>query len=103
MIPLQVLVATTKPVSRTVVGAMLKKAGYPVIFAPMASRRGSSSTATIRRRSRCSTGKCLACRARSGQAHPRQQAQTPTYVILLTSRDSSADIVQGCAPAPTTT
>ena len=34
MIPLQVLVADDEPVSRTVVGAMLKKAGYPVIFAP---------------------------------------------------------------------
>ena len=33
MIPLQVLVADDEPVSRTVVGAMLKKAGYLVSFA----------------------------------------------------------------------
>ena len=33
MVPLQVLVADDEPVSRTVVGAMLKKAGYPVIYA----------------------------------------------------------------------
>lgn len=34
MVPLQVLVADDEAVSRTVVGAMLKKAGYPVVFAP---------------------------------------------------------------------
>ena len=33
MLPLHVLVADDEPVSRTVVGAMLKKAGYPVLFA----------------------------------------------------------------------
>lgn len=33
MVPLQVLVAGDEPVSRTVVGAMPKKAGYAVIFA----------------------------------------------------------------------
>ncbi|MEY4634890.1 MAG: hypothetical protein RJA55_688 [Acidobacteriota bacterium] len=55
---LRVLVADDEPVSRTVVGAMLTKAGYEVTFAP------------------------------DGE-------QAPTYVILLTSRDSSADIVTG--------
>ena len=34
MPPLRVLVADDEPVSRTVVGAMLKKAGYEVSFAP---------------------------------------------------------------------
>ena len=40
MIPLQVLVADDEAVSRTVVGAMLKKAGYPAYTEPTESSRG---------------------------------------------------------------
>ena len=91
-----VLVADDEPISRTVVGAMLRKAGYLVCFAPdggnaweqldgpvppaialldweMPELAGPEVVARIR--------------ARGGRA--------PTYVILLTSRDASADIVAG--------
>ena len=93
---LRVLVADDEPVSRTVVGAMLKKAGYDVSFAndgnqawqilkapnppPIAlldwEMPGLAGPEVVER-----------IRAHDGQA--------PTYVILLTSRDSSADIVTG--------
>ena len=46
MTPLQVLVADDEPVSRTVVGAMLKKAGYVVTYAPDGDQAWSSSTVT---------------------------------------------------------
>lgn len=94
--PLQVLVADDEPVSRTVVGAMVKKAGYDVVFAPDGEQAwrlldvpnpppialldwempGLKGPEVVQR-----------IRARGDQA--------PTYVILLTSRDSSADIVAG--------
>ncbi|MFA5907388.1 MAG: response regulator [Vicinamibacterales bacterium] len=94
--PLQVLVADDEPVSRTVVGAMLKKAGYDVVFATDGEQAwrlldvlnppaialldwempGLKGPEVVQR-----------IRARGDQA--------PTYVILLTSRDSSADIVAG--------
>jgi phosphoserine phosphatase RsbU/P len=93
---LRVLVADDEPVSRTVVGAMLKKAGYDVGFAtdgdqawkilkapnppPIAlldwEMPGLAGPEVVER-----------IRAHDGQA--------PTYVILLTSRVSSADIVTG--------
>ncbi len=96
MPPLQVLVADDEPVSRTVVGAMLKKAGYDVVFAPDGEQAwrlldvpnpppialldwempGLKGPEVVQR-----------IQARGDQA--------PTYVILLTSRDSSADIVAG--------
>jgi DNA-binding response OmpR family regulator len=97
MLPLQVLVADDEPVSRTVVAAMLKKAGYSVIFA----NDGEEAWKKLD----CDDPPALALldwempglqgpevvqriRARDG-------GTSPTYVILLTARDSSADIVQG--------
>ena len=93
---LQVLVADDEPVSRTVVGAMLKKAGYVVTYAPdgeQAWQRLDSPTAPTL---------ALLDWEMPGLQGPEvierirsKQSQTPTYVILLTSRDSSADIVRG--------
>jgi DNA-binding response OmpR family regulator len=96
MIPLQVLVADDEAVSRTVVGAMLKKAGYPVVFAAdgeQAWQHLSSddppALALLDWEMPGLQGPEVVQRMRSAQmAHP-------TYVILLTSRDSLADIVQG--------
>ncbi|HYB95933.1 MAG TPA: response regulator [Vicinamibacterales bacterium] len=96
MIPLQVLVADDEPVSRTVVGAMLRKAGYPVLYA----QDGEQAWQQLD----CEDPPALALLdwEMPGLQGPEvvqriraRQAQTPTYVILLTSRDSSADIVQG--------
>ena len=96
MLPLQVLVADDEPVSRTVVGAMLKKAGYPVVFAPDGEQAWQALT----------TGNppplALLDWEMPGLQGPEVverlravDTQTPTYVILLTSRDSSADVVRG--------
>ena len=96
MIPLQVLVADDEAVSRTVVGAMLKKAGYPVIFAPDGQQAFQTldtddppAIALLDWEMPGLQGPEVVQRIRS------KQSQTPTYIILLTSRDSSADIVQG--------
>jgi DNA-binding response OmpR family regulator len=96
MIPLQVLVADDEAVSRTVVGAMLKKAGYPVIFAPdgeqawrLLDSDDPPALALLDWEMPGLQGPEVVQRIRS------RQVQSPTYVILLTSRDSSADIVQG--------
>jgi CheY-like chemotaxis protein len=96
MVPLQVLVADDEAVSRTVVGAMLKKAGYPVIYATdgeQAFRTLDSddppAIALLDWEMPGLQGPDVVKRIR------QKEAQTPTYVILLTSRDSSADIVQG--------
>ena len=96
MVPLQVLVADDEPVSRTVVGAMLKKAGYPVMFAPdgaqaweILDRDDPPSLALLDWEMPGLQGPEVVERIRS------RESQTPTYVILLTSRDSSADIVRG--------
>ena len=96
MIPLQVLVADDEPVSRTVVSAMLKKAGYPVILANDGEQAwkkldsaDSPSLALLDWEMPGLQGPEVVRRIRS------RASQTPTYVILLTSRDSSADIVQG--------
>ena len=97
MQPLEVLVADDEPVSRTVVGAMLKKAGYSVIHATDGEEAWQKLD--------CDEPPALALldwempglqgpeviqriRARGGET-------SPTYLILLTARDSSADIVQG--------
>lgn len=96
MVPLQVLVADDEPVSRTVVGAMLKKAGYPVLFAndgaqawQVLNGEHPPSLALLDWEMPGLQGPEVVQRLRSNQS------QYPTYVILLTSRDSSADIVQG--------
>jgi len=96
MVPLQVLVADDEAVSRTVVGAMLKKAGYAVIYAT----DGEQAWRTLD--SEAPPALALLDWEMPGLQGPdvvrrirKKEAQTPTYVILLTSRDSSADIVQG--------
>lgn len=96
MAPLQVLVADDEPVSRTVVGAMLRKAGYGVLYAPDGEQAWQQldaanppAVALLDWEMPGLQGPEVVERIRS------KQAQTPTYVILLTSRDSSADIVQG--------
>jgi sigma-B regulation protein RsbU (phosphoserine phosphatase) len=96
MIPLHVLVADDEPVSRTVVGAMVKKAGYPVLFAQdgqqaweLLNRDDPPALALLDWEMPGLQGPEVVQRLRS-----RDQA-SPTYIILLTSRDSSADIVQG--------
>jgi CheY-like chemotaxis protein len=101
MFPLQVLVADDEAVSRTVVGAMLKKAGYPVIYAPdgeqawrMLDSDDPPALALLDWEMPGLQGPEVVQRIRS------KHLQSPPYVILLTSRDSSADIVQGCEPAP---
>ena len=96
MVPLPVLVADDEPVSRTVVSAMLKKAGYPVILAndgeqawKMLDAADSPSLALLDWEMPGLQGPEVVERIRS------RASQAPTYVILLTSRDSSADIVRG--------
>lgn len=96
MVPLQVLVADDDAVSRTVVGAMLKKAGYPVDFAPDGQQAFQAldtsdppSIALLDWEMPGLQGPDVIQRIRS------KQTPTPTYIILLTSRDSYADIVQG--------
>ena len=93
---LQVLVADDEPVSRTVVGAMLKKAGFVVHYAP------DGAQAWQRLQSPNPPSLALLDWEMPGLQGPEvverirnKQSQTPTYVILLTSRDSSADIVRG--------
>ena len=96
MIPLQVLVADDEPVSRTVVGAMLKKAGYPVLYATDGEQawqqldsEHAPSLALLDWEMPGMQGPEVVERLRN------RASQVPTYVILLTSRDSSADIVRG--------
>jgi phosphoserine phosphatase RsbU/P len=96
MDPLQVLVADDEAVSRTIVGAMLQKAGYPVVFA------SDGEQAWQKLDSDAPPALALLDWEMPGLQGPEvvqkirsRQLQTPTYVILLTSRDSSADIVQG--------
>jgi phosphoserine phosphatase RsbU/P len=96
MLPLQVLVADDEPVSRTVVGAMLKKAGYPVVYAQdgqqawqLLDAEDPPALALLDWEMPGLQGPEVVQRIRA------KQVQSPTYVILLTSRDSSADIVQG--------
>lgn len=96
MVPLQVLVADDEAVSRTVVGAMLKKAGYAVIYATDGEQAWRTldgaeppALALLDWEMPGLQGPEIVRRIR------KKEMQTPTYVILLTSRDSSADIVQG--------
>lgn len=96
MTPLQVLVADDEPVSRAVVGAMLKKAGYDVTYAPDGDQAWKQLDSDY------PPAIALLDWEMPGLAGPEvirkiraRGDQTPTYVILLTSRDSSADIVAG--------
>jgi len=96
MLPLHVLVADDEPVSRTVVGAMLKKAGYPVLFAQDGEQAWKHLNtddppplALLDWEMPGLQGPDVIERLRA------RETQTPTCVILLTSRDSSADIVRG--------
>ena len=96
MTPLRVLVADDDPASRTIVGAMLRKAGYAVTLVAdgvqaWAALTGENPPAIA-----------LLDWIMPGLAGPEviarlmaRDTSTPTYVILLTSRDSSADIVAG--------
>ena len=96
MLPLHVLVADDEPVSRTVVGAMLKKAGYPVLFAQDGEQAWKHLNtddppplALLDWEMPGLQGPEVVQRIRS------KHLQSPPYVILLTARDSSADIVRG--------
>ena len=93
---LRVLVADDEPVSRTVVGAMLKKAGYEVSFASDGDQAwqhlsgpNPPPVALLDWEMPGLAGPEVVQRIRA------QDAQAPIYIILLTSRDSSADIVTG--------
>ena len=96
MDPLRVLVADDEPVSRTVVGAMLRKAGYSVMYAPdgaeawqLLDAMEPPSLALLDWEMPGLQGPEIVQKLRT------KTAASPTYLILLTSRDSQADIVQG--------
>ena len=93
---LRVLVADDDAVSRTIVGAMLRKAGFDVV--PVSD----GDEAWARLNADDSPSLALLDWMMPGLAGPevarrlRQRGDaTPPYVILLTSRDSSADVVAG--------
>ena len=93
---LRVLVADDEPVSRTVVGAMLKKAGYEVSFASDGDQAwqhlsgpNPPPVALLDWEMPGLAGPEVVQRIRA------QDERAPIYIILLTSRDSSADIVTG--------
>jgi len=92
---LHVLVADDEVVSRTVVGAMLRKAGYVVTQAvdgenawQQLSGNDPPAIALLDWMMPGLDGPQVIQRLRAS-------SQRPTYVILLTSRDSSADVVTG--------
>jgi sigma-B regulation protein RsbU (phosphoserine phosphatase) len=96
MSDLAVLVADDDEVSRTVVAAILRKGGYAVRLAAdggeaWATLQGAEppAIAVIDWMMPVVDGPEICRRLRS------VQTPTPTYVILLTSRDASADIVAG--------
>lgn len=96
MDPLRVLVADDEPVSRTVVGAVLRKAGYAVMYASdgeeawqLLDAEDPPSLALLDWEMPGLQGPEIVQKLRL------KSAATPTYLILLTSRDSQADIVQG--------
>jgi len=93
---LQILVADDEPVSRTVVGAILKKAGFLVSYAP------DGEQAWQRLDGPHPPALALLDWEMPGLQGPEvverirgKASQTPTYVILLTSRDTPDDIVRG--------
>ena len=91
-----VLVADDEPVSRTVVAAMLRKGGYDVQVAADGEQAWSAlqhptapALAILDWMMPGLDGVEICRRLR------RTNTPTPTYVILLTSRDAAADIVEG--------
>lgn len=93
---LPVLVADDEPVSRTLVAAMLRKGGYNVQLAAdgqeawtALQHRHAPPVAIMDWMMPGIDGLEICRRLR------QVETPTPTYVILLTSRDASADIVQG--------
>ena len=93
---LQVLIADDEPVSRTVVAAMVKKAGYSVMLS------GDGEDAWKKLNGPSAPSIALLDWMMPGLDGPELvkrlravQLERPTYVILLTSRDSSADVVAG--------
>jgi phosphoserine phosphatase RsbU/P len=93
---LPVLVADDEPVSRTVVAAILRKGGYTVQLASDGEQAWAAlqqddppHMAVMDWMMPGLDGPEICRRVRS------IDTQTPTYVILLTSRDASADIVAG--------
>lgn len=93
---MRVLLADDEVVSRTIVGAMLRKAGYEVVTAA----DGEEAWRVLEAADRPSIA--LLDWMMPGIDGPevvrrlRERAEaTPPYVILLTSRDSAADVVAG--------
>lgn len=96
MAELRVLVADDEPVSRTIVAAILKKGGYDVTLAADGNEAwqvlqtpGAPALAVMDWMMPGIDGPDICRRLR------QLESPTPTYVILLTSRDASADIVTG--------
>jgi CheY-like chemotaxis protein len=96
MADLPVLVADDDAVSRTVVAAILRKGGYSVRVAGdggeawrVLSSKEAPPLAVIDWMMPVLDGPDICRRLR------QVESKTPTYVILLTSRDASADIVAG--------
>jgi CheY-like chemotaxis protein len=93
---LEVLVADDEPVSRTVVAAMLRKGGYHVQLASdgeqawLALQQPNAPPVAVMDWMMPGLDGPEICRRLRQLETP-----TPTYVILLTSRDASADVVEG--------
>lgn len=94
--PLRVLVADDERVSRTVVSAMLRRAGYDVVQAAdgdeawaQLSQPGAPAIAVLDWMMPRSDGTEVLRRLR------QSETSTPTWVVLLTSRGSRDDIVEG--------
>jgi phosphoserine phosphatase RsbU/P len=91
-----VLVADDEPVTRTVVAAMLRKGGYDVQLATdgeqawAALQRPDAPTLAIMDWMMPGLDGPEICRRLR-----TNDTSTPTYVILLTSRDAAADVVEG--------
>ena len=94
--PHSVLVADDEPVSRAIVAAMLKKGGYDVRLAADGEQAWASlqqpdapTLAILDWMMPGVDGPEICRRLRT------IDTPTPTYVILLTSRDAAADVVEG--------
>jgi sigma-B regulation protein RsbU (phosphoserine phosphatase) len=94
--PVAVLVADDEPVSRTVVAAILRKGGYHVQLAAdgeealeVLQAPNAPAVAVMDWMMPRLDGVEVCRRLR------QIETPTPTYVILLTSRDAAADVVEG--------